>query len=356
MAVFDNTVDWVSEGTVVASDFAVDSFVAVFTSGTISDSTVALADVTAIGGVLTSTLFVSTIAVYCAAFAALLGDDLQSIFVIFLAQFLGEVDDIGVGDDGSVRSLGAGTRDALEGTTVVNLDIEVTITNTAAATSGPPDRNVANTEEGSQVSGSSAVSLVDANRVFCFTDVHIDTVNSGAAAPSGGFSLQGGNSDVALSESSECADAVVVVSFSGKATDVRVAAESALVIFAGFAGIVHLDRRGVVISGSLSDESLVVVSSGIEVGGPTLETSMLVQDSSATRWDNDGTGLVVVSSSSSECFHKGVEVVGTYPEVTASAFETGMLADFHVPFARTFLFVGDFKGEGTGDSNRGSED
>lgn len=51
-AIFDNTVDWVTEATIAASDTATDALVTVATTGTVRHDAVALANVATVAGVL----------------------------------------------------------------------------------------------------------------------------------------------------------------------------------------------------------------------------------------------------------------------------------------------------------------
>lgn len=167
------------------------------------------------------------------ASSATLGDNLQSVFVVFLAKLFSESDDIAVGDRGSVVSFHASSRDALGvGASVGNVEIEMAVTNSTAAAPLHADGHATNTCSTWQFTFtffciSGTISLVDADDSFGTTIIHSHSVDGGSSAPGGGSTLFSDNLDPASLESSEIPVTVVIVSFTGKVGNVRVTSECA---------------------------------------------------------------------------------------------------------------------------------
>jgi ABC-type amino acid transport substrate-binding protein len=97
----------------------------------------------------------------------------------------------------------------------------------------------------------------------------------------------------------------------------------------------YLDRRSVVIFGTTFEEGMIVVVARSVSSSPAMETSVLVEDSFATVGDLDGTGLVVVTSTTSESCHELIEIVVSDSKISTSTSETSMLADSDSTSART---------------------
>jgi hypothetical protein len=111
MTVFHYTANRVAKASVVASDGATNFFVTEFAFGTVSNHTITFTDVTALGFVFSGTLFES---VDSSASSAFLGDNFESILVIFLAFFLCEGNNICVSDWWSVMTFHAVALDTTE--------------------------------------------------------------------------------------------------------------------------------------------------------------------------------------------------------------------------------------------------
>lgn len=109
-------------------------------------------------------------------------------------------------------SVDARTRDAVHvGTSVTNVDVEVAVTNSAAARFGPLDADITSSERSGQIAIGSTVSLIDIDMVAFGTDSDSDTMNGGSVAPGGGFTLADLHGNGAFFEGGVCSQTVVVV-------------------------------------------------------------------------------------------------------------------------------------------------